>query len=57
LLDTYDMLSPRHDSPQSAATLRSWFADAGLEQIEVFRDGQVVGRGRRSGAVTQVRAA
>jgi SAM-dependent methyltransferase len=46
VLDTFDMLAPAFDSPQSVATLRSWFEEAGLEGVEVFRKGQVVGRGR-----------
>lgn len=52
ILDTFDMLSPRYDQPHRADTLRSWFAAAGFESIEAFRDGLVVGRGRlpRAGA-------
>lgn len=45
ILDTFDMLSPRYDQPQTPATVRNWFEQAGLERIEVFRDGLVVGRG------------
>lgn len=45
LLDTFDMLSPRYDRPQSAATLRGLFADAGFHQTEVFRREVWVGRG------------
>ena len=47
VLDTFDMLAPAHDSPQSAATLRAWFTLAGLRDVEVFRAGHVVGRGTR----------
>src|SRR5262249_20190359 len=47
VLDTFDMLSPAHDHPQSVATLRTWFDRIGFEQVEVFRSGMVVGRGRR----------
>jgi SAM-dependent methyltransferase len=47
VLDTFDMLAPAHDQPQSLSTLRSWFEDAGLADVEVFRRGLVVGRGRR----------
>jgi len=47
VLDTLDMLAPAHDSPQSVATLRAWFALAGLRDIEVFRAGLVIGRGTR----------
>jgi SAM-dependent methyltransferase len=45
ILDTYDMLAPAYDQPQSAATLLSWFQEAGLTNVEVFRHGVVVGRG------------
>jgi len=48
VLDTFDMYSPAYDLPQSAATVRGWFADAGFERIEVFNGlNGVVGRGRR----------
>jgi SAM-dependent methyltransferase len=47
VLDTFDMLAPMHDHPQTAATLRSWFEEAGLENIFVERMGFHVGRGRR----------
>ncbi|CUS36131.1 class I SAM-dependent methyltransferase [Candidatus Nitrospira nitrificans] len=47
ILDTFDMYSPAHDHPQSGATIRQWFRDAGMEQITVF-DGPngVIGKGR-----------
>jgi SAM-dependent methyltransferase len=47
VLDTFDMLAPRYDQPQAPATLESWFELAGYEAVEVFRDGLVIGRGRR----------
>lgn len=47
-LDTLDMLGPRYDKPQTAAALRSWFEEAGLVDVSVFRSGFLVGRGRRS---------
>jgi SAM-dependent methyltransferase len=47
VLDTFDMLAPTHDHPQSEPTLRAWFVEAGLRSVEVFRAGQVVGRGVR----------
>jgi hypothetical protein len=46
VLDTFDMLAPAHDHPQTVATLRAWFEAAHLAGIEVFRRGLVVGRGR-----------
>ena len=48
VLDTFDMLGAAHDHPQSARTLRKWLLDAGLEQVEVFRVGHLVGRGMKS---------
>ncbi|HKO54274.1 MAG TPA: methyltransferase domain-containing protein [Thermoanaerobaculia bacterium] len=44
-LDTFDMFSPAHDHPQTAAALRRWFAEAGFTEHEVFRSGFLVGRG------------
>lgn len=48
ILDTLDMLAPAHDHPQTVETLASWFAETALVDVEVFRDGQVIGRGTRS---------
>jgi SAM-dependent methyltransferase len=50
LLDTFDMLAPAHDHPQSVDTLRAWFAEAGLSDVQVYRQGLVIGRGRRPAA-------
>lgn len=47
VLDTFDMLAPAHDHPQSTRTLKQWFAAAALEDVEVQRPGLVVGRGRK----------
>jgi SAM-dependent methyltransferase/uncharacterized protein YbaR (Trm112 family) len=47
VLDTFDMLAPRYDTPQSASTLESWFRQARYDGVEVFRDGLIIGRGRR----------
>ncbi len=47
VLDTFDMLAPAHDHPQSAGTLQSWCREARLADIEVFRRGLVVGRARQ----------
>jgi hypothetical protein len=46
ILDTFDMLAPAYDHPQSVPTLSSWFHEAGLADVEVFRQGLVIGRGR-----------
>ncbi len=47
LLDTFDMLGPEYDSPQTIRTIRRWFEEAGFCDVEVFRKGFIVGRGRR----------
>jgi len=47
VLDTFDMLAPAHDHPQTAATVRTWFDQQRLVEAEVGRSGLVVGRGRR----------
>jgi SAM-dependent methyltransferase len=47
VLDTFDMLAPAYDQPQSTATLRQWFDAAALVDVEVRRQGLVVGRGRK----------
>ena len=47
VLNTFDMLAPEHDHPQTHQTLASWFKVAGLKDIEVFRRGFYVGRGVR----------
>jgi len=35
VLDTFDMLSPAHDSPQSLNTIKGWFREANLDNVEV----------------------
>lgn len=45
LLDTFDMLSPTYDNPQTATTIRQWFQKAGLVNIEVGHWGHLTGRG------------
>lgn len=50
LLDTFDWLSPQFDHPQRRDTVRRWLEDAGLQQVEVFKAGHVVGRGVRRAA-------
>ncbi len=47
LLDTFDMLAPAYDNPQSVATVTRWFGEAGLQDVEVFHWGHLVGRGRK----------
>ena len=51
LLDTFDMLAPTYDNPQSAATIRHWFAQNGLEEIQVGHWGVLVGRGIKTNSI------
>jgi SAM-dependent methyltransferase len=50
VLDTYDWLAPRYDQPQSAETLRRWFHEAGLIDIDVFPSDHLTARGRKPAA-------
>jgi hypothetical protein len=45
-LDTFDMLSPAYDFPQTVKTIRSWHEEAGLTEIEAHKGyNGVEGRG------------
>ena len=48
LLDTFDMLAPTYDNPQTVATVRHWFESAGMVDIEVGHWSHLVGRGIKS---------
>jgi hypothetical protein len=50
VLDTFDMLAPIYDQPQTLSTLRAWFEDTDMEDVEVFRRGVYVGRGIKPNA-------
>jgi SAM-dependent methyltransferase len=50
VLDTFDMFAPAHDHPQTVETLERWFAETELSDVEVYRDGQVIGRGTKGGS-------
>jgi SAM-dependent methyltransferase len=48
VLDTFDMLAPAYDQPQDVDTVRTWFAEAGLVEVEVHPGyNGIEGRGRR----------
>lgn len=49
ILDTFDMLAPAHDHPQTQETVEAWFRLAGLQEFEVTRIGHIIGRGRKRG--------
>jgi ubiquinone/menaquinone biosynthesis C-methylase UbiE/uncharacterized protein YbaR (Trm112 family) len=47
-LDTFDMLAPRYDSPQTLRTIQSWFGEAGLtDRLVRYGFNGIEGRGRR----------
>jgi ubiquinone/menaquinone biosynthesis C-methylase UbiE len=49
-LDTFDMLAPAYDRPQTLRAVRSWFAEAGLVEVAVEPGyNGIQGRGRRPG--------
>jgi SAM-dependent methyltransferase len=47
LLDTFDMLAPEYDNPQTMVMVRSWLEEAELVDVKVFQETLLVGRGRR----------
>ena len=58
-LDTFDMLAPRYDGPQTVDDMRRWFREAGLTEVDVrLGYNGIEGRGIRPGdAVTPQSAA
>ena len=48
ILDTFDMLAPEHDHPQTAASVQAWLTEAALGDVEAVREGLVVGRAVRT---------
>jgi len=48
ILDTFDMLSPTYDLPQTLDSVQEWFAEAKLQQIEVqYGYNGIEGRGKK----------
>jgi SAM-dependent methyltransferase len=47
LLDTFDMLAPAYDNPQTAITIQRWLDAAGLVDTQVFQGRHLVGRGTK----------
>ncbi len=45
LLDTFDMLAPEYDNPQTVGTIKRWFETEGFTGVEIFHEGHLVGRG------------
>jgi 2-polyprenyl-3-methyl-5-hydroxy-6-metoxy-1,4-benzoquinol methylase/uncharacterized protein YbaR (Trm112 family) len=47
LLDTFDMLSPAYDRPQTATTAREWMLRAGMKDVKILKAGHLVARGHK----------
>ena len=47
LLDTFDMLSPTYDKPQSIKSVKHFFDSANLINIEIFHASHLVGRAQK----------
>jgi 2-polyprenyl-3-methyl-5-hydroxy-6-metoxy-1,4-benzoquinol methylase len=47
LLDTFDMLAPEYDNPQTMETAQRWMESEGLRDVDVRDLGLVVARGRK----------
>ena len=45
LLDTFDMLGPQYDSPQTKKTISQWMSNAGMNEIEILHQTLLVIRG------------
>jgi SAM-dependent methyltransferase len=54
VLDTFDMLAPAYDQPQTPRALATWTRHAGLEAVEIGRFGHLVARGRKPKESTPV---
>jgi SAM-dependent methyltransferase len=49
ILDTFDALSPTYDAPQTIETVREWFMDAGLKDVDIRYGGNgILGNARRA---------
>lgn len=48
ILDTFDMLSPLHDHPQTLASVNKWFKDVGFYNVEVcYGSHGLIGKGKK----------
>jgi len=45
LLDTFDMLGPTYDSPQTKKTIHRWMSEAGMRDIQILHETLLVSRG------------
>ena len=47
LLDTFDMLAPEYDNPQTASTVESWYREADMEEVEIGHWSHLGARGKK----------
>lgn len=47
ILDTFDMLSPEYDNPQTPKAIKNWFENRAFKNIEVLHSNHLVGRAQR----------
>jgi SAM-dependent methyltransferase len=47
ILDTFDMLAPQHDHPETVGTIQGWFEAAGLVELHVERPGFIIAYGTK----------
>jgi 2-polyprenyl-3-methyl-5-hydroxy-6-metoxy-1,4-benzoquinol methylase/uncharacterized protein YbaR (Trm112 family) len=48
VLDTFDTFSPRYDKPQRLSTVKRWFRNSGLTDVQIsFGNNGIVGRGTK----------
>jgi hypothetical protein len=48
VLELFDMLAPAYDSPQDLETVRGWFSETGMSDVEVhYGQNGIEGRGRK----------
>jgi SAM-dependent methyltransferase len=55
LLDTFDMLSPIHDNPQTEKIIEKWFTlEGNFSDVEVFHASHLVARGKKLQSIRDV---
>ena len=47
ILDTFDMLSPEYDNPQTSKTFKKWFVENSFINIEILHIHHLVGRAQK----------
>lgn len=47
LLDTFDMLAPTYDNPQTQTKIAAWMSESGIDDVEVLHASHLVARGAK----------